>query len=453
MQRFINNLLHSKALLMVMLRYTLVALVVLMGLARLRIILILLSSPETFSERDILQEYLMAKAVISGLNPYLPLDKLASMFIGDFPFLTHPAPHPPFVAIISIPFTWLALNYVIITWFILEILCLLAISIMLTILWKGRVDWVWSIIIAFLLLAWYPVMVDLLFGQLTILLTSLVLLAFLAWRSHRRVLAGILIGLSVAIKMFTWPLIVYFVIKKDWRTAISSVLTIIGLNLAALVVIGIGPVTDYYFTIMAQVSGIYHSFLKNFSLWSIGYRFFEGSRPIGENYINAPPLINLPMLAPIVSAGLAISFFLIGLFWAKRSKSIEIALSIMICVLIAVSPITWDHYYIMLIICLVVMLHELSKNAFPTWPTLVFLIIAGAFFLANEHMSNMIILINGGELLRNKGNQITFASSLLEVLPILELVILTFLLGQRGMAKDKTDSPDGTTSRLETVRL
>src|SRR4030043_633396 len=154
MQRFINNLLESKAPLMVILRYAFVSLLVLMGLARLRIILILLSSPETYSERDILQEYLMAKAVTSGMNPYLPLDELANMFIGKISFLTHPAPHPPFVAIISIPFTWLSVHKVIIGWFIFEMICLMAISVMLTTLWKGRGDWGRAIFIFFIMLAW-----------------------------------------------------------------------------------------------------------------------------------------------------------------------------------------------------------------------------------------------------------------------------------------------------------
>jgi hypothetical protein len=386
----------------------------------------------------------MAKAVISGTNPYLPLKELADRFIGNISFLPHPAPHPPFVSIISIPLTWLSLHNVIITWFIIEIFCLIGISLMLSVLWKGRVDWKKSIIILFIMLAWYPVMVDLLFGQLTILLTTLVLAALLAARRDKKILAGVLIGFTVAIKMFTWPLIVYFAAKRDWRTVITSCLTILGLNLTALLVIGFGPVTDYYFKVMLQVSGVYHSFLKNFSLWSIGYRFFEGSRPIGGDYISAPPLINLPVLAPIVSAGLAATFFLIGLVWAKRCKDHDLAYSIMICVLIAISPIAWDHYYVMLIICLVVLLHDLSKHSFPTWHSLIFLVIAVSFFFLNDRIDELILFINGGALLKEKNNQITFASSLLEVLWLVELIALTVLLWLRGSDKAQIESLEET---------
>lgn len=440
MQRVMTNLFQSKARLMVVLRYILIGLVVLMGLARLRIIITLLLSPATYQERDILQEYLMAKALVSGVNPYLPLDELAQMFIGKFSFLPHPAPYPPFIAILSTPLLLFSLNNVIIVWFIIEIACLIAISGMLTILWRGRVDWVRAIIIFFFMLAWYPVMVDLLYGQLTILLTALLLAALLALRKDHKILAGVLIGLSVAMKMFTWPLIIYFALKKDWRTLLSSCLTAFGLNLIALIAMGIGPIMDYYLRVAMQVATIYHSFLKNYSLWSIGYRLFAGTEPVGGDYISAPPLVNLPKMAPLVSAGLAAAFLLAGLIWAMRSKDRDIAFSIIVCVIVAISPISWDHYYVMIIISLVVLLHNLSNHSLPTWPTILFIIIALMLFLFNDHIAEVIFILNGGsDLLQANGNRITLASSLLEILPIVELVILTILLWRIGLIRQQDE--------------
>jgi len=438
MQRVMTNLFQSKARMMVVLRYILVGLVVLMGLARLRIILLLLGSPTSYQERDVLQEYLMAKALISGVNPYLPLDKLAQMFIGKFSFLPHPAPYPPFIAILSTPLLLFSLNNVIVVWFIIEVVCLIAISGMLTILWRGRVDWVRAIFILFLLLTWYAVMVDLLYGQLTILLTTLLLAALLALRKDNKILAGVLIGISVAIKMFTWPLIIYFALKKDWRTLLSSCLTAFGLNLIALLVMGISPIMDYYLRVTMQVAAIYHSFLKNYSLWSIGYRLFAGTEPVGGDYISAPPLVNLPKLAPIVSAGLAAAFLVAGLIWAMRSKDRDIAFSIIVCVIVAISPISWDHYYVMIIISLAILWLNLSNHSFPTWPTIIFIIIALMLFLFNDHIAEVIFILNGGsDLLQANGNRITFSSSLLEILPMVELVILTIILWRRGVTQQQ----------------
>jgi hypothetical protein len=440
MQSVMTNLFQSKARLMVVLRYVLVGLVVLLGLTRLRIILVLLVSPATYLERDILQEYLMAKALLSGVNPYLPLNQLAEIFIVKFPFLAHPAPYPPFVAILGIPLTWFSHNYAIIVWFIFEMVCLSAMACMLTILWKGRVDWVRAIFVLFLLLTWYPVMVDLLYGQLTILLTTLLLGALLAIKKDRRILAGVLIGFSIAIKMITWPLIIYFALKKDWRSLLASSVTAIGLNLMAFFFLGIGPILDYYLRVTMQVSAIYHSFLKNYSLWSIGYRLFAGTQPIGGDYISAPPLVSLPNLAPLVSAGLAIVFLGVGMLWAVRSKDKEIAFSILICVIVAISPISWDHYYVMIIISLAVLMHHLMKEEFPSRLTFIFVITALLLLLFNDHIADVIFFFNGGSTsLQANGNQITFASSLLEILPMVELVIFTILLKRIGDRSPKVE--------------
>ena len=415
------------------LRYMLGSLIIIIGLARLRVILLLLASPSTYTERDILQEYLLAKASLAGINPYLPLNQLADIFIGNFPYLFHPSPYPPFVAILFIPLTILSIKQVIITWFIIEMLCLMSIAVMTIYLWKGRIDLIWGIFSFFFLLAWYPVYVDLLYGQLTIFLTTLLLGTLLALRKDKKILAGILTGLTIAIKMFTWPLLLYFAAKKDWRALISGCLTAIGLNLIGISVIGIGPVMEYYSKVSNQVFTIYHSFLKNYSLWSVGFRFFEGAKPVGERYVYAPPLLYLPQIAPYVSAGLVFIFLITGLIWANKSKNLEIAFSILILVMVAISPISWDHYYVVTIISLAVLLLALSRAAFPTWPTILFSIITLMLFFFNEYIADLIFLLNRGLDTQQGGiYQISFLSSLLEIIPILQVITLTFLLWHVG---------------------
>jgi hypothetical protein len=428
---------------MVIFRYLLMILVVIMGLARLRIVLVLLGDPTSYSRRDILQEYLLAKALLNGINPYLPLNELAQLFIGNISFMTHPAPYPPFIAVLSVPLTAFNLHQVINLWFSIEMICLLSIAIMLVYLWKGHVELGWVCLFFFGLLTWYSVMVDLLFGQLTILLTTLLFGTLLAIRKDQKLLAGILLGLTISIKMFTWPLIIYFVFKKDWRTVISSCITAVGLNLVALFVIGIGPVMGYYLKVTMQVSAIYHSFLKNYSLWSIGYRFFEGTRPVGNGYISAPPLFNIPQIAPYVSMIVVVAFLMLGLKWAVRSKDQDIAFAIMILVIVGISPISWDHYYVMIVISMAILLLGLSKASFPTWQTILFITIAMMVFIFNEHIAGIMFFLNGGiDSVQANGNQISFASSLLEILPMIQLVVLAFLLWHIGLTNSQIEMVD-----------
>jgi hypothetical protein len=110
MRRVINNLLYSKAPLMVVLRYVLVLLVILMGIARLRIILVLLTNPKSYLDRDLLTYYLMSKAFLADLNPYLPLNELALRFVGSPSDLTHPAPSTPIMILLFVPLALVSLG-------------------------------------------------------------------------------------------------------------------------------------------------------------------------------------------------------------------------------------------------------------------------------------------------------------------------------------------------------
>jgi hypothetical protein len=443
MYRVLTNIYQSKAPLMIVLRYALVGAIILMGIVRLRVTLILLTSPENFQQRDILQICLMTKALMSGMNPYTALNELASKFVGVFPFFPHPAPYPPFVAILFIPLLWLNISNSIIAWYVIEIVCLAMIAYMLTILWKGRLVWFGVIFSFFILLAWYPIMADLGVGQLSILLTLILMAALLALQRNRRVLAGVLIGLSVAIKLITWPLIIYLILKKDWRAVVASSLTTLGLNLVALFMLGIGPFMDYYLRVSAQVLEIYHKFWANFSMFTIGYRLFEGTdSAIFEANFHAPPLINLPGLAPVASIGLVTTFLAVSMVWAIRSSNVETSFAILVSLIVAISPIVWDHYFVIIIISLVVMLHNLVKHSFPATQTLIYFIIVLLVFLFNDRISTVIILLNGGkDLLQAHGNQITFASSIISWLPMLEIIILSVLLWRSEISGKQRNYP------------
>ncbi len=413
---------------MVVLRYALIGMVGILGIVRLRLILVLLGIPETYRVRDSLTYYLMAKAISVGENPYLPLNELANKFIGSIQFYPHPAPCTPLMAILSLPLVIFSLDQASIAWFCFEMICLAIVAILLTILWKGRLVWVWAILLLILLLAWFPVMVDLMYGQLSILVTLLILASLLALSKDHKILAGVLIGLSVAIKIITWPIIIYFALKRDWRAFYASCFTFIGLNLISLMVIGYGPFIDYYTHVIFQVSKLYFSSTNNFSLWSVGYRLFTGT-PVAAGYLNAPPLVNLPWLAPIFSTGLVIVFFIIGMSWVVRSHDLYKAYAILVCILVAISPISWIHYHIMLVISLFILWKNLARYSFPKWQTLFSTIFTFFLILANEQVGSILIYLNWQiNLISETSNQISFLSSLLIWIPILSLVILTVLI-------------------------
>ena len=440
MQQVVTNLIYSKARPMVLLRYLLGGLITFLGFERLRIIIILLGVSDTYKIRDTLTYYLMAKAILLGENPYQSINELGYRYYGISQSMHHPAVSAPFTGILSLPLLLFSVDRAYIAWFCFEMICLVLIAIMLPILVTGKVKWQLTIIFWILLISWYPVMVELLLGQLTILLTTLLLAALLAWKKDKRILSGILTGATIALKMYTWPLILYYAIKKEWRIFISSCITIVTINVVALMVIGFGPITDYYLKVTLQASAVYHSYMRNYSIWSIGYRLFEGTHGTSGDFLSAAPLINQPQIAPLISAGLALIFLVAGLVWAMRSNNRDIAYSIMLCVSIGVSPITWDHYYLMLIIALVILAYHLFNNSFYYKLTVPFLILVVMLYTLNEYIGPAIFALNGGvAMAQANGNRISFSSSLLETLPIVELVLLTILLWRTGVSHPRTD--------------
>jgi hypothetical protein len=447
MQQTFINLFQSKTRLMVILRYILFIAIAFMGVERMRLMLVYLQATETYNNRDFLQYYLIAKAIASGANPYLPLDKLAQIFIGNIEYFPHPAPCTPFLATLFLPLTTISLNQFAVILFAIEMIFLVLVALMLPILWTGRISWLPSMTVFIILIAWYTVANDLSYGQLSILLTVLLLVALLALKKKHKILAGVLIGLTVAIKLITWPLLIYFAIKRDWRTLISSILTTLALNLLAAAVIGIGPFTYYYLQVSSQVFAAYQGVMHNWSLWTIGYRLFEGTgSKLFTSFINAPALIYIPKLAPIFSGLLVAAFLIWGLLRATRSIDIDTAMAIMVCMIIGISPVVWEHYFVMLIIPIIILYRNLWERSFPAWEMLFFVVICLFLFLVNEQLGKIIISINGGSnALSANHNRITFTSSLLSWLPILQVIGLSILLWRsrviekRGNADSKSE--------------
>src|SRR5262245_10478770 len=142
---------------------------------------------ESFSQpviynKDFIQEYLMAKATMNGINPYLPLPDLAAMLMNypDYQWLAHPTPHPPIVGMLSIPLGFLSYKNASLIWLIFEMACLFASLIMFLRWWEAPLKPTRIAILFGFTLGWSPVVASLWVGQLNCCLLLLLLSAWLA---------------------------------------------------------------------------------------------------------------------------------------------------------------------------------------------------------------------------------------------------------------------------------
>jgi len=112
-----RNLITSSAPSLLWLRRTVLVLLCVVGMLRLNLIMQSFYPPYVYS-KDFIQEYLSARAVLAGINPYLPLPELASKFIGPVPVpvLPHSTPHPPPAVFLGLPFGLLPYTWATALW-------------------------------------------------------------------------------------------------------------------------------------------------------------------------------------------------------------------------------------------------------------------------------------------------------------------------------------------------
>ena len=84
--------------------------------------------------------------------------------------------------------------------------------------------------LALLMVSWAPFRVGLRVGQLSLIITALILGSFVARSRKRKYLAGVLLGLALCKFTLSFPFFLYFLWKKEWRSLATAVSVIIVLT-------------------------------------------------------------------------------------------------------------------------------------------------------------------------------------------------------------------------------
>ena len=151
-------------------------------------------------------------------------------------------------AVLFAPLALLSFDSLVIVWLLIN-LGAAAITLYLTITllgasWPPRA----KIYLSAFLLSWAPLRVTLRNGQLSLLIVAALIGALLARKRDRKILAGVLLGLSLCKYSLTYPFVLYFAWKREWRVlAMAALVPALLLTVYALR-LGISPVdvvTDY----------------------------------------------------------------------------------------------------------------------------------------------------------------------------------------------------------------
>jgi hypothetical protein len=438
---FIKVILYTERPLYRAVRYLCLAVLLLLGLSGLRLALFSLAPPFVYN-KDFIQEYLLAQAALNGVNPYLPLPELANQFLGplDNPIFPHPTPHPPPVILLSLPLAFFSYSTAALLWFLFEIACLgLSIYIIATITGKRTPLWLIGLSLIFVM-GWGPVIEGLVVGQLMTLLLLILCASWALIRSGYWKTAAACLGTAVAFKFVVWPVILLLLIYRRWQALAVSLAAFVVANLFAGLLIGMDVLIFYYTSVGAEVEIMYRAHEDNFSIWSLGWRFFDGvgSTMVQANDtiiggIQAPPLFYWPDAAPYVSFALLIIFLLFTLLIVWRAQAFDAAFSILICAAVIANPIAWSHYLILLIIPITVAGRYLLALDLPRRETNWGILLCLMLFLPRFELNRLVRLFAIDGSATDLSPTVPFAASLITLIPLLAVLsLLLFILYLEG---------------------
>jgi len=317
----------------------------------------------TRTPTDFTNYYLAARQLLRGKDIYGDLGP-AGEEIG-LSGVVMPYTLTPLFALLFAPLTALSYEGARWVWTGLQIF-LVAISLAAVVRALGlRVLWRYLGFFLFLVALFPPLREELNEGQVSLVLLALVVAAWSQFRSGRKVLAGALLGLAAAIKLFPFMLAVYFLLKKEGRVFAAAAVTAVALTVASAALVGPGAWGRYATGVLPGLS-VWYGHHDNHSLTGFFLRLF-GDTPYTVPLYRSPELARFAILL----ASLAVLAAAATAWWHHPlgpPLRLEVELSLAIFAMLLISPITWGHYLVFTYFPLLVLARWLQgQEAFQAW--------------------------------------------------------------------------------------
>jgi len=304
----------------------------------------------------------------------------------------------------------------------------MSIWLILSVFTQNRISSFSLAIMILVWVGWRPFLEELIYGQLMILLGLLLILAWRSIRQERFVIGGIYLGLVFALKLMAWPIILFFVLKRQWRIVICAAMTVLILNFAAALLLSPMVVVDYYLNVGMSIMPLYRGSPFNFSVWTVGWRLFEGTGSSVFLSIEAPPLFFVPELAPWFTYGTLVIYLICSLWLAWRARSFDIAFGILMGVSILVNPVTWIHYFTWLLFPIILLCHRLFSLEFPFKESLLSLAGMVSMYFYADTMTQIICYLSGVDYIHGVRLEVAPIAALLTYIWPLCVFMLSFML-------------------------
>ena len=323
-------------------RVAVVAVVVVLALISLGVYVGEYSGDERFT-KDFALDYVSARAVLDGRDPYTPIDELIAGYLHPpQEVLNDVLPganwHPPFKVLLTLPLALLPYRAAGITWLMLSALAYVAAGMLL----GSALGWRRSsgLLLGLGALIVPVVQKDLSTGNLN---GELLLVLVAAWHFARKgndAAAGVAIGLAAAIKVFPALILLPFLVSRRWRVvtyagAAGALLTVIG-------VVALGP-ADALDHIRAGTGsegfGYWDASPANIGWWGLATRWLSPNGWV--------PHLSLGALGLVLAVGGIVVF--LALAARPRAEFTEDTFWATVPLMLLAWPIVWDHYLVLML--------------------------------------------------------------------------------------------------------
>ena len=155
--------------------------------------------------------------------------------------------YPPAATLFFYPFNRLPVNTSEFIFTAVSVLSLFSVVILLFKLTRLRFPLYLLLITYYLFLRFSPTRLTLTLGQINLVVLLLLVLAYYLYRQGRGVMTGISLALAFIFKFTPAFLLLFFILKKQWKVVTAFICTLVLLHLLAIAAFG-WPLTQYYYT-------------------------------------------------------------------------------------------------------------------------------------------------------------------------------------------------------------
>lgn len=301
--------------------------------------------------RDIRQDYLGSQRLFRKIDLYTRFSQSELANIKVEPEEGMPLNyHPPTTLIFFAPLALLSFRYAVILWGILSAFAFFA-SVYLIMRELGYQRWFY---LSLAMIFWFPLWLHMRFGQFSTLTFLFLTLFWLSLKQNHQRKAGLFLALACLVKIYPLLILLLMMLKKQWRILIYS-LAIMGIVTLTLYLYYPDSIINFLIKVAPENSEIFRTYFGNFSFNGFVGRLFNGTAGIA-------PLFSDGQIEVLFRYSGVILATLLSVIFGLKINDYDVSLSAYTVIMLIVSPTTWAHNFVILLLPGFVVLRSLSSH-------------------------------------------------------------------------------------------